>query len=70
MTSIASPDYELVVNSVRAWPAAQRLTLVRDVLATLDSEIGLESETEAPAPRPATLARARPAGDEKARALG
>lgn len=44
-------NYESVVDTVRSWPVAQRLTLVQDVLATLAPDI-------TPLPRTPTLARA------------
>lgn len=44
--------YEAVVNMIRSWPAAQRLTLVQDVLATLAPDLAAASQ------RQPTLARA------------
>lgn len=46
-----SPTYATVCETIRAWPAAQRLTLVQDVLATLTPAV-------AGAPRQPTLPQA------------
>lgn len=49
--TVNGQHYESVVNTIRSWPAAQRLTLVQDVLATLAPDI-------TPPRRQPTLARA------------
>lgn len=33
--AVTTPHYEDVIDAIRAWTPAQRLTLVQDVLATL-----------------------------------
>ena len=49
---VQTQHYAAVIKAVREWPAAQRLSLVQDILATLAPEV-------APAPqRQPTFARA------------
>jgi len=35
MKTVETPTYEAILKTVRAWPPAERLTLVQDILKTL-----------------------------------
>jgi hypothetical protein len=55
MSTIESPEYRSVCETVARWPAAQRHALVQEILAMRDREA---TRSETPAPRVSTLARA------------
>ena len=52
MNQSENVNYESILATVQQWPAAQRFTLVQDVLRTL------APETERPRPRERTLEQA------------
>ena len=39
MDTVETLNYETILKTVRAWPPATRLTLVQDVLKTLEPEL-------------------------------